>query len=53
MTKTWALKLSRYGNNANAIAPGLIETDMTRSIPQPVLDNLTALNPTQADGKCL
>lgn len=36
MTKTWALELSRYNIRVNAIAPGLIETEMTASIPDDV-----------------
>ncbi|MCB0326318.1 MAG: 3-oxoacyl-ACP reductase FabG [Bdellovibrionales bacterium] len=36
MTKTWALELSRHGINVNAIAPGLIETSMTQTIPPQV-----------------
>jgi 3-oxoacyl-[acyl-carrier protein] reductase len=50
MTKTWALELSRYGINSNAIAPGLIETDMTASIPAPVLENLTHRIPAKRMG---
>ncbi len=50
MTKTWALELSRYGINVNAIAPGLIETDMTRSIPAPVLENLVSKIPLKRMG---
>jgi len=50
MTKTWALELSRYGINVNAIAPGLIETDMTASIPAPVLQNLTNRIPLKRMG---
>ncbi len=50
MTKTWALELSRYGINVNAIAPGLIETEMTRSIPQPVLEKLVSKIPLQRMG---
>lgn len=50
MTKTWALELSRYGINVNAIAPGLIETDMTRSIPAPVLENLISKIPLKRMG---
>lgn len=50
MTKTWALELSRYNINVNAIAPGLIETDMTRSIPQPVLENLVSKIPLKRMG---
>lgn len=36
MTKTWALELSRYNIRVNAIAPGLIETEMTASIPEDI-----------------
>lgn len=50
MTKTWALELSRYNINVNAIAPGLIETDMTKSIPQPVLDTLLSKIPLKRMG---
>jgi 3-oxoacyl-[acyl-carrier protein] reductase len=50
MTKTWALELSRYNINVNAIAPGLIETDMTKSIPQPVLDTLVSKIPMKRMG---
>jgi 3-oxoacyl-[acyl-carrier protein] reductase len=31
LTKTFAIELGRYGITANAIAPGFIETDMTRA----------------------
>lgn len=31
MTKTWSIELGKFGVTANAIAPGLIETDMTKS----------------------
>ena len=50
MTKTWALELSRYNINVNAIAPGLIETDMTASIPSPVLENLVSRIPLKRMG---
>lgn len=50
MTKTWALELSRYGINVNAIAPGLIETDMTRSIPPQVLEGLVSRIPAKRMG---
>lgn len=33
LTKTLALELARYNITVNAIAPGFIETDMTRAIP--------------------
>ncbi len=36
MTKTWAIELGKFGVTANAIAPGLIETDMTRATAERV-----------------
>jgi 3-oxoacyl-[acyl-carrier protein] reductase len=38
LTKTAARELGRYNVNVNAIAPGLIETDMVRQAPQQVRD---------------
>ena len=34
MTKTWAKELGKKGINVNAVAPGFIETDMVKSIPE-------------------
>jgi 3-oxoacyl-[acyl-carrier protein] reductase len=34
MAKTLAIELGRYGITANVVAPGFIETDMTRSITE-------------------
>jgi 3-oxoacyl-[acyl-carrier protein] reductase len=34
LTKTLALELARYGVTVNAVAPGFIETDMTKAIPE-------------------
>ena len=36
LTKTVAKELGKYGINVNAIAPGLIETDMVREAPEEV-----------------
>jgi 3-oxoacyl-[acyl-carrier protein] reductase len=38
LTKTTARELGRYGINVNAIAPGLIATDMVRAAPDNVRD---------------
>ncbi|MGO1397022.1 MAG: SDR family oxidoreductase [Brevibacterium yomogidense] len=36
MTKTYAIELGKFGVTANAIAPGFIETDMTKSTAERV-----------------
>ncbi len=36
LTKTVARELGRYSVNVNAIAPGLIETDMVKEAPEKV-----------------
>lgn len=36
MTKTWAIELGKFGVTANAIAPGFIETDMTKATAERV-----------------
>lgn len=38
MTKTWARELGKYNITANAVAPGFIETDMMRTIPEKILE---------------
>ncbi|GAB4526973.1 MAG: beta-ketoacyl-ACP reductase [Anaerolineales bacterium] len=45
MTKTWARELGRYGITVNAVAPGFIETDMTRQMPEKVLSGMVAHTP--------
>ncbi len=51
MTKTWARELGRYGIRVNAVAPGFIETDMTRQVPAKVLDMVRARTPLQRLGR--
>jgi NAD(P)-dependent dehydrogenase (short-subunit alcohol dehydrogenase family) len=38
LTKTMAKELARFSITANAIAPGFIETEMTRGIPKDIYD---------------
>jgi len=46
LTRTLALELARFQINVNGIAPGLIDTDMTRKIPSKVMDKLLKMQPT-------
>ena len=38
MTKTWAKELGKYNIRVNAIAPGFIQTDMIKTIPNEVIE---------------
>jgi 3-oxoacyl-[acyl-carrier protein] reductase len=51
MTRTWALELSRYQINVNAVAPGLIDTQMTQAIPAEVKDKFIGKIPMRRMGK--
>lgn len=44
MTKTWAKEFARKGANVrvNSVAPGYINTEMMKSVPEKVLDKLKA-----------
>jgi 3-oxoacyl-[acyl-carrier protein] reductase len=50
MTKTWAKELGRKGFTVNAIAPGFIETEMTKAMPTDVLESLKSKVPVQRMG---
>jgi 3-oxoacyl-[acyl-carrier protein] reductase len=45
MTHTWARELGPKGITANAVAPGFIDTDMTKSVPPKVIERLLARLP--------
>jgi 3-oxoacyl-[acyl-carrier protein] reductase len=45
LTKTTARELASRGITCNAIAPGLITTDLTAELPEAAADALTALTP--------
>lgn len=51
MTKTWMRELGRKGVTVNAIAPGFIETDMIKTIPQEVIKGMVNNTPMQRAGK--
>ena len=51
MTKTWAKEFGRKGINVNAIAPGVIETDMVADIPDKVKAQMNAMIPLGRFGK--
>jgi NAD(P)-dependent dehydrogenase (short-subunit alcohol dehydrogenase family) len=50
LTRTLALELARYQINVNGVAPGLIDTPMTKALPEKVKDKLISLQPTKKMG---
>jgi len=50
-TMTLAREVARKGITVNAVAPGYIETDMTKGVPDAVIDNVKALTPIGRLGK--
>ena len=53
MTKVWARELGRYGITVNAVAPGFVETEMTASMPEKVLDMIKSRIPIGRIGQPL
>lgn len=44
-TMTLAREVARKGVTANAVAPGFIATDMTKDVPEPVIEQVKAMTP--------
>ncbi len=50
MTKTIARELAKKNITANCVAPGFIETEMTKKLPQPVIEGAKQLIPLRRVG---
>ena len=51
LTKSLAREAARYGVRVNAVAPGFIETDMVKSIPDKVQERILSEIPFRRFGK--
>jgi len=51
MTRVWARELGRTGITANAVAPGFIDTEMVRSVPEKVVAQVRARVPAGRLGR--
>ena len=51
MTKVWAREFGRKGITVNAIAPGFINTDMMKTVPQDYLNGLLGKTPLNRLGE--
>lgn len=51
LTKTVALEVARNGITVNAVAPGFIETDMTKAMPSAAIESAIAQTPRQRLGQ--
>lgn len=51
LSKTLALELARYGITVNVIAPGFIETDMLKQVPERIREKLIGQIPLRRFGK--
>ncbi len=51
MTKVWARELGKYGITVNAVAPGFIETDMTKKMPEKIFNMMVERTPLKRAGK--
>jgi len=50
MTRVWARELGRRGITVNAVAPGYIDTDMTRAMPEQVQEKMVGATPVGRSG---
>ncbi len=50
-TMTLAREVARKGITVNAVAPGYIETDMTRDVPAPVIEQVKTMTPVGRLGR--
>lgn len=51
MTKTWAQELGKRNVTANAIAPGFMNTEMTKTIPEDIVKQMLAAIPVGRMGE--
>jgi 3-oxoacyl-[acyl-carrier protein] reductase len=51
MTRVWARELGRYNITVNVVAPGFIETDMVRQMPEKILEMMVSRTPLKRLGK--
>ena len=50
-TRTWSRELGKHNIRVNAIAPGFITTELIRTIPEKVMDNMVSHTPLGRMGK--
>lgn len=50
LTKTTARELAKKGVTANCVAPGFIDTEMARKLPQPIIDAAVEMIPVKRMG---
>jgi 3-oxoacyl-[acyl-carrier protein] reductase len=49
--RTWSRELGKYNIRVNAVAPGFIATELVRTIPEKILQNMVAHTPLGRIGK--